>query len=426
MMKIATLLVLISVALARAQTVVPVEGDIGTIQHCVPTGEDGDECKSCIEEREEEEEEEGEEKQGEDQAPVQKCIDKCSQSYTITQLADATLLNMECEMNGGEDCEETKYQRIALEPQVGCLDGCSCPNATGYMEAPEANDENAADEDQIYELKFWSEDGAINSYFTGGEVEIKQAEDGAEEVNEVTLEIQYTVTEKKDDDAAEEEQREMDCKVPYFISTGKVGGIEAKSGEPAPEKQPYAQTKGNGKLEIIGTFPEDDCSAFEEGSVDACWMECAAAFATETINNTFTFAPEGAAISEDCTCHFGKGAQVGYGEDYSTAQITFNEDSYQMCTSVFDAELLTINVANDAYANAFTIEWTTEAKTTCTSTYKIASGLVLGQSPAPIPAGSKAGGGVVAGTIIGVVVVVAAVVAVFKRRGNAGSYQGIP
>ena len=48
-----------------------VEGDIGTIQHCVPTGADGDECQSCFEEREEEEEEEGEEKQGEDQAPVQ-------------------------------------------------------------------------------------------------------------------------------------------------------------------------------------------------------------------------------------------------------------------------------------------------------------------------------------------------------------------
>ena len=54
-------------------SLITVEGDIGTIQHCVPTGEDGDECKSCIEEREEEEEEEGEEKQGEDQAPVQVC-----------------------------------------------------------------------------------------------------------------------------------------------------------------------------------------------------------------------------------------------------------------------------------------------------------------------------------------------------------------
>jgi len=424
-MKTATLLVLISIALAKAQTAVPVEGDIGTIQHCVPTGADGDECQSCFEEREEEEEEEGEEKQGEDQAPVQKCIDKCSQSYTITQLADAMLLNIECEANGGEDCEETKYQRIALEPQVGCVDGCSCPNATGYMEAPEANDENAADEDQKYELKFWAEDGVVNPYFTGGSVEIKADEDGGD--NDVSLEIEYTVTEKKDDDAAEEEQREMECRVPYFISTGKVGGIEAKSGEPAPEKQPTAVASGNGRLEIVGTFPEDGCSAFEAGSKDECWLACAGAFATETSNNSFTFAPEGAAISEDCTCHFGKGAQVGYGEAYTTAQITFDEDSYQMCTSVFDAELLEINVKNADYENQFTIAWKTEAEQTCTSTYKIASGKVLGVAPPVIPGGnSKAGGGVVAGTIIGVVVVVAAVVAVFKRRGNAGSYQGIP
>jgi len=428
MMKIATLLVvLMSIAFTSAQTAVePVEGDMGTIQHCVPTGEDGDECKSCFEEREEEEEEEGEEKEAEDQAPVQKCIDKCSQAYTITQLADATLLNIECEMNGGEDCEETKYQRIALEPQVGCVDGCSCPNATGYMVAPEANDEEAADEDQKYELKFWTEEGAVNTYFTGGEVEIVQAKDGAENTNEVTLEIKYQVTEKKDDDAAEEEQREMECRVPYFISAGKVGGVTAKSGEPAPEKQPVAQAHGNGRLEMINTFPEDECSGFNESSKDACWLECAAAFAAETTNGSFTFAPEGAAISDDCTCHFGKGAQVGYGEEYSTAQITFNEDSFQMCTPVFNAELLEIDVANTNYDGAFTIQWTTENKQVCTSTYKVASGAVLGISPPIVPPASKKTGGVVAGTVIGVVVVVVAVVAVFKRRGNAGSYQGIP
>jgi hypothetical protein len=411
------------VAMAAAQA--PAEGDVGTIQHCVATGAEGDECSSCYEEREEEEEEEGEEKEDAGQSKIQQCIDKCSKSYTLTQLADATMLNIECEMNGGEECEETKYQRISLEPHAFCVDGCSCPNATGYMEAPEESDEEKADEDQKYELKFWTEEGDINAYFTGGMVEIKQKEDGEEDVNEVMLEIKYAVTEKKDDDQAEEEQREMDCKVPYFISDGKVGGIEAKSAEPFPGKAPVADMQGNGKLTLHGSFPEDDCSKFEKGTPEHCWLQCAAAWEVETEKNMFTFATAAGNVDEDCVSHFGKGAQVGTGADYVTAQVTFDEDSFSMCTSTFDAELMTITTVDADYDNKFTIAWTTTEKKTCTSTYSVTSGAVLGIERPDEPA-KKNGGGVAAGVIIGVIVCVAAIVVVVKRQRTAGSYQGIP
>lgn len=419
----------LSCIVAMAAADVPVEGDVGSIEHCVASGEDGDECTSCFEEREEEEEEEGEEKQDADQSKIQQCIDKCSKSYTITQLADATMLNIECEMNGGEDCEETKYQRIALEPAAFCVDGCSCPNATGYMEAPEESDEEKADEDQKYDLKFWTEEGDINAYFHSGEVEIEAQEDGAEQVNEVTIQINYLVTEKKDDDAAEEEQQLMDCKVPYFISTGKVGGVVAASGTAQPEKPAVASAEGNGDLKLISSFPEASCTSFEEGTPEHCWLQCAANFSVVTEKNMFSFMTDASyPPSEGCVCQFGKGAQVGTGVDYVTAQVTFDEDANQMCTSTFDAELMTITTADMDYDGKFTIQWTTTGNTMCTSTYEVASGAVLGIAapPAPTPADKKGSGGVVFGAIAGVVVCVALVVAVVKRKKNSGSYQGIP
>jgi hypothetical protein len=62
--------------------------------------------------------------------PFQKCVDMCSSSgYRIEQLEEGTYTNIECEMNGGEDCEETVYQRIALTHDIS-VNGCSCPNVS--------------------------------------------------------------------------------------------------------------------------------------------------------------------------------------------------------------------------------------------------------------------------------------------------------
>lgn len=397
------------------------EGDVGTIAHCIPNGEDGDECKSCFTERSEEEEKEGDEKT---QSPLQSCLDKCAAGYRVTQLGPETLHNIECEMNGGEDCEETKYQRIALEPQVGCVDGCSCPNATGYMEAPDDADADA--DAETYVLQFWQDDGEVNTYYTGGTLEIKSNEGGGgggEDINEVTLAIKYVVLEIKDDDAQEQEQVEMQCSVPYFIEAGTVGGVVAKSGAPAPApgKQPVAQASGNGKLERTGTSPVDRChsSNFEKGTPDACWLECSEMFSVITKNNTFIVSPDKHEISDGCACNFGNGYQLGYGHSYSAAQVTF-EVGTPLCTPIFDSELMNVSISANGL---LTLSWTTALDSTlrCTSAYKVTSGSVLGVSSTGRVKGS---GAVVGGILIAVILVVVAIFVAVHRGGTQhGAYQ---
>jgi hypothetical protein len=420
MMKLTALVLSLIIATSIAK-------DVGTISMCVPNADDENECKSCYEEREEQEEENGEEAQPEVGAGVQQCIDKCAAAgYRITELDDVTKLNIECTYEGNDGCEEIPYEVIDFSPNEACIDGCSCPNATGYYPKPEENDENKEEEKKEYWLEFWDMDGAVdNNYDFGSKVRIEAGEDGAENVNQVTIELKYTVEEIKDDDENQVVQNEMNCEVPFFISTGKVGGIEAASGSEVPEApvKPFIESEGD--LTFVKVEPAS-CGEFEAGTVDFCTLHCNKQLKVTTNNETFDMDPFG--TDDQCTCQMGKGFQSGgWAPTYTKAQVRFGENHIDMCTSDFNSQVAEVNVANEEHGNAFTISYTLtdEAATQCVASYRIAKGAVLGvKSPS---ASSGAGNGAaVGGIIVGVIAIVAAIVFVVKRSGAKKSYQGIP
>jgi len=373
MMKVVASLALL-VTLAAAD-LAPVPGDVGTVEHCIPSGEEGDECESCFQEREAEEGEEGEEKNA-IESPTQECLDKCSHGYRITQL------------NNSVDANGIAYRNIALEPTLSCIEGCHCPTATGIFAEPEVNDENGAEVEEVYTLSFADKVGNKDAGYLEGSVTITYADgDGVEAANQVAMAVTYNSIEKKIDGDGNVEERieKQECTVKYFISSGKVGGIAGKSSAVVPAAEQHSGELSGLIAMVEDTVPVNNCTArdFAEGSTDMCMYQCAQAYQVNTVNNSMVLVPKRSFISANCLCHFGIGFQEGSGVDFDRAMISFAPDSTSMCSSTFAGNLSELNQATTTEGNfaPITMSMTTSAGKYCTYSYEIGSGDVLGLGP---------------------------------------------
>jgi len=389
----ATALILVALAAAEAD-VLPTPGDVGTIEHCIPTGAEGDECESCFQEREEDEEENGEEKNV-IESPTQQCLDKCSHGYRIMQ------------MNNTVDADGIEYRNINLLPTLSCMEGCHCPTATGIFAEPEVNDEGGQEQEEVYTLTFTDRNGERDAGYLAGSVTVTYADgDGVAIANQVAMEVTYNTMEiGKDGDGNREERVEREeCVIKYFIASGKVGGIVGKSAEVNPPSEQHEGELGGLIAMKEDAIPVNNCTArdFAEGSTDSCMYQCAQAYSVNTVNNAMVLVPQKSYVSSSCLCHFGIGYQVGSGADFDKAMISFAPDSAAMCSSTFAGNISELNQAQTLdTVTPITLSMTTSAGKVCTYNYEIASGDVLGMGPSG-DAGTNAKGRTVAAVIVSI------------------------
>jgi hypothetical protein len=251
--------------------------------------------------------------------------------------------------------------------------------------AYEASDDQQA---EVYTLSFVDRRQQTDKGYLSGELEVDYT-DG--EINQVSLTVDYFATETKD---GKEEAREEQCILKFYIASGKIGGIEAASGEPNPTPLVYHVGESVGGVDMIhdkspaqgctfGTAPAD---ASEEA--DWCMYKCAQGYTANIVNTSIVLVPKETFISLDCMCEVGYGVQTAGGSDISKfthAEVSFTQAVTNMCSSTFVGESALVEVVskNPEFSNAFTMrfptsKWTTDSKSYCTYRYAVSSGEVLG------------------------------------------------
>lgn len=263
--------------------------------------------------------------------------------------------------------------------------GCGCPNATGYAKYEQKDDDAAEQEMAEYQLKFWTSDGSINSYFSGGMVKMVREE--AEEdyanqqtTNDVMLQLAYLTTETNDD--GEAEQMEENCESKYYLDSGKFDGFSAQSGSSVPSQNSGPVLSTTGDVEIVSS--SSGCSSFSSGSADECFYHCIQKLEVDTTNGTFIMKSHaGNADIDNCDCYKGYGAQISVAPNFIStgAFVSFDESaSTEVCSSVFDGISTIANITGLTSGSnpGFKMNWRTSNNAICTATYEVISGNVLG------------------------------------------------
>lgn len=362
-------LLTIVVTATSSDPYVPAVGDVGTISHCIPGTDDdaAEECESCFREREEKEDENGEMK-NEIMSSTQMCIDTCSHSgYRITQLAPVNVTDP-------DSGTAAIHRQILLEPNVACVDGCHCPTATGSYEEPVPEDDDGYDDDdgvepERYDLIFHDKFGNVDGGYVEGELNIEAFDkDGLSRTNAVHLKIAYKTLEvKQDEDGEREEEVKIeDCRVQFFIDSGKVGGIAATSGAMPSAVVPVTEGYDYGVVEMVagGDDAKANCTAddFEVDSADWCSYKCAQKYSVQRIDASMWYMPSVRFVSLNCLCSIGIGSVQQKDSAGHYGMVSFDPTD-EICTSKFDSTNAVNALAGNAAYGGTVLQWTPHGPT---------------------------------------------------------------
>lgn len=344
-------IVVLAAALALATAydepaVVPKIFDLGGIKACVPASAYDEDCVTCAVAG----------KDGEI-SPTGICLQKCAENgFSIKQLNMTTIA-------GDDDAAEpVMYWNIKLEPNVVCDEGCGCPVAYGYA----VFEENT--QPLEYTLNFVGADGSTSTEYEEGVLTINNEEDA---VNPISIEVKYN--EAVLDDEGNERMARGECQKLFTLESGEISGIPAASGEPTVVPS-IPSGEFQGALKRLGAT-EEACSAFEMDTEDWCTFSCAAEYSVGTKNNTMMLVPMVGFVNHDCKCPWGVGYQIGMGEEFSTAQISFNATK-DICTAGYDGKVVHAIGSNDEFSGSFSMTFDMADKK-CTYLYSM-SGKVMG------------------------------------------------